>query len=39
MIEGRRETIREGAGPWSGTDAGDAAREAREEMKEGMRGR
>jgi len=39
MIQDRRETIQEGAGLWSGTDAGDAAREAREEMKEGMRER
>lgn len=36
IIRERRETIQEGAGLWSGTDAGDAARDARTEMKEDM---
>lgn len=33
MIEDRRETVREGAGLWAGTDAAEHAREARKEMK------
>ena len=34
IVRDRRETIEEGAGLWSGSDAGDAARDGREEMKE-----
>ena len=36
LVEDRRETIREGAGLWDGTDAGEKAREARSEMKRGV---
>ncbi|WP_353635286.1 antitoxin VapB family protein [Halobacterium sp. NMX12-1] len=34
LLRERRETIDAGAGLWSGTDAADSARAAREEMKE-----
>lgn len=33
LVEERRETIREGAGLWEGTDAAESARKARKEMK------
>lgn len=33
LIEQRREMIQEGAGLWEGTDAAEAARNARREMK------
>lgn len=36
LVEKRRETIREGAGLWEGTDAAEKAREARKEMKQGV---
>lgn len=36
LIAERRESIREGAGHWDGTDAADAARKARREMKRGV---
>jgi predicted CopG family antitoxin len=36
LLRERRETVREGAGLWSGTDAADAARASREEMKRGV---
>ena len=36
LVEDRRETIREGAGLWDGTDAAEKAREARSEMKRGV---
>ena len=36
LVEERRETIREGAGLWEGSDAADRAREARSEMKRGV---
>lgn len=36
LVEERRETIREGAGLWAGTDAAERAREARNEMKRGV---
>lgn len=34
LIRERRETIREGAGLWAGTNAADKAREKRREMKQ-----
>lgn len=36
LIEDRVERVREGAGLWEGTDAVESAREAREEMKDGV---
>jgi predicted CopG family antitoxin len=36
LIRERRETVREGAGLWEGTDAAEKAREARKEMKQGV---
>lgn len=36
LIRERRETIREGAGLWAGTDAAEKAREARKEMKQSV---
>lgn len=36
LLEDRRETIREGAGLWEGTDAAEKAREARGQMKKGV---
>jgi len=32
----RRETVRDGAGLWSGTDAAESARKKRDEMKRGV---
>jgi len=34
LVRERRETIREGAGLWSETDAAERAREAREQLKQ-----
>lgn len=34
LVRERRETVREGAGLWAGTDAAEKAREARKEMKQ-----
>ncbi|WP_134670239.1 DUF7557 family protein [Halorussus marinus] len=39
LVRERRETIRAGAGLWSGTDAAERAREAREQMKRDVGGR
>lgn len=36
LVRERRETVREGAGLWTGTDAAEKAREARAEMKQGV---
>ena len=36
LVEERRETIREGAGLWNGSDAAQKAREARNQMKDGV---
>ncbi|MDL5360995.1 antitoxin VapB family protein [Halalkalicoccus sp. NIPERK01] len=36
LIEDRRDTVREGAGLWEGTDAAEGARRARKEMKRGV---
>lgn len=36
LVEERREHVRNGAGLWNGTDAAEKAREAREEMKQGV---
>ncbi len=36
LVAERRESIREGAGLWEGTDAAESARAAREEMKKGV---
>lgn len=36
LLEERRESVREGAGLWEGTDAAEKAREARKEMKQGI---
>lgn len=36
LVEERRETIRDGAGLWEGTDAAEKAREKRSEMKRGV---
>lgn len=33
LLRERRETVREGAGLWSGSDAAEQARDARERMK------
>jgi predicted CopG family antitoxin len=33
LLEERRESVREGAGLWDGTDAAEKARDARREMK------
>lgn len=33
LIRDRRESVREGAGLWEGTDAAEGARRARKEMK------
>lgn len=38
LVRERRETVREGAGLWEGTDAADTAREKRREMKRGVGG-
>lgn len=35
LVRERHEVVREGAGLWDGTDAAEAAREKREEMKRG----
>jgi predicted CopG family antitoxin len=39
LIADRRESVREGAGLWEGTDAAEKALEARSEMKRGVGGR
>jgi len=36
LVRERRESVREGAGLWEGTDAAQKAREKRNEMKEGI---
>ena len=36
LVRERRDLVREGAGLWSGTDAAEHARTAREEMKQGV---
>lgn len=36
LVRERRETVREGAGLWEGTDAPEKARAARLEMKRGI---
>lgn len=36
LAEERRESVRDGAGLWSGTDAAEKARSRREEMKRGV---
>lgn len=36
LIRDRRESVRAGAGLWEGTDAAENAREARNDMKEGV---
>ena len=36
LLEAHRERAREGAGIWEGSDAAEAARRAREEMKRGV---
>ncbi|MFC6991945.1 antitoxin VapB family protein [Haladaptatus sp. GCM10025707] len=36
LIEERRETVRDGAGLWKGTDAAQKARDARKDMKQGV---
>lgn len=36
LVEDRRESVREGAGLWAGTDAAESARRARKEMKRGV---
>jgi predicted CopG family antitoxin len=36
LLEERRESVREGAGLWEGTDAAEKARDARKEMKRGV---
>lgn len=36
LVAERRELVREGAGLWSGTDAAEGARRARQEMKDGV---
>lgn len=36
LVEDRRESIRDGAGLWDGSDAAEKAREARSEMKRGV---
>lgn len=36
LVSERRETVREGAGIWAGTDAPEKARQARMEMKRGV---
>jgi predicted CopG family antitoxin len=36
LVRERRASVREGAGLWAGTDAAEKAREAREEMKDGV---
>lgn len=36
LVAERRETIREGAGLWEGTDAAERAREARQGTKRGI---
>ncbi|WP_255192943.1 antitoxin VapB family protein [Natronobeatus ordinarius] len=36
LVEDRRETVRDGAGLWAGTDAAERAREKRKEMKRGV---
>lgn len=36
LVEKRRESVREGAGLWSETDAAERAREMRAEMKKGI---
>ena len=39
LLAERRESVRDGAGLWEGTDAAASAREAREEMKRSVGGR
>lgn len=36
LVEERRESVRDGAGFWEGTDAAEKARAVREEMKQGI---
>jgi predicted CopG family antitoxin len=36
LVEQRHEAVRKGAGLWDGTDAAEKAREARDEMKDGV---
>ncbi len=36
LVRERRETVREGAGLWTGTDAAEKSRDARKEMKRGV---
>jgi predicted CopG family antitoxin len=36
LVRERRETVREGAGLWEGTDAAEKAREARKNVKQGV---
>ena len=36
LLRERRDAVRTGAGLWAGTDAAERAREAREEMKQGV---
>lgn len=36
LVRERRETVREGAGLWAGTDAAEKARETRKNMKQGV---
>jgi predicted CopG family antitoxin len=36
LVRERRETVREGAGLWEGTDAAEKAREARKNTKQGV---
>ena len=36
LLEERRESVREGAGLWEGTDTAEKARDARKEMKRGV---
>jgi predicted CopG family antitoxin len=39
LVRERRESVRAGAGLWEGTDAAERAREARDEMKNGVSAR
>ena len=36
LVRDRRESVRDGAGLWAGTDAAEKAREKREELKRGV---
>lgn len=36
LLGERRETVREGAGLWAGSEAAERARDAREDMKDGV---